>query len=218
MIFLYSGFSDDFNEDITDFLIGPDGRAKEVTLLLQGGPGYENYLDDYLAPFTKHGINDVKIVIPSGKEDFINADGIKKIENADYLFIGGGFTSQYVKLYCTEKIKKILSDKALKGKNIAGLSAGSIIMNDVAYDEGCESIGLGLVKNANIFPHFEENLNGYELIKFVLKNKNVIAYGIETNAYIKIDESGIITKRGKGKVFMAKNIGNNKAEISEIMS
>jgi len=216
MIYLYSGFSDDFVEDIRDFLIGPYGEASEVTLLLQGGTGYENYLDYYYAPLKKNGINKIEIVIPLGNDDFIDEEGIRKIENAEFLFIGGGYTPKYAKIYCTDRIRQIIRDKAEAGKNIAGLSAGSIIMNDKIYNESIEINGLGLVKNTFIFPHFEEDQYSYDLIKFILDNKNVVAYGLETNAYLKISGSGSIEKRGKGRAFRAENNGENAAKIREI--
>ena len=218
MIYLYSGFSDDFVEDIRDFLNGTYGKASEITLLLQGGPGYENYLDDYYAPLKNNGVNKIEIVIPSGNDDFIDEEGIEKIENADFLFIGGGYTPKYAKLYCTDRIRQIIRDKAESGINIAGLSAGSIITNDKVYDESIEIMGLGLINNAFIFPHFEEDQYSYDLIKFILKNKNAVAYGLETNAYLKISGSGSIEKKGKGRAFRAENSGENAAEIREIKS
>jgi len=214
---MYSGFSDDFVSNIKSFLYANNKLVESVALLLQGGPGYENYLDSYIEPIKYYGVNSINIIVPINNSNKIGKNDIEVIRQSDSIFIGGGYTPKYVELYGNDEITKIITEKFIKGNNIAGLSAGSLIMNDTVKSDNKILNGLGLVKNMNIYPHFEEEKYGYNMIKDVIENIGMCCYGIETNAYLEIDNNGNINKKGTGKVYRAINISKGKVELMEIL-
>ncbi len=149
--------------------------------------------------------------------DEIVKDDIEIIRQSESIFIGGGYTPRYAELYVIEEITKIIKEKFIKGINIAGLSAGSLIMNDIVKSDNKTFNGLGLVRNMNIYPHFEDEKYGYNMIKDVIENIGICCYGIETDAYLEIDNKGNINKKGKGKVYKATNKSKGKVELIELM-
>jgi len=217
MLYMYSGFSDDFVSNIKSFLYANNKLVESVALLLQGGPGYENYLDSYIEPIKYYGVNSINIIVPINNSNKIGKNDIEVIRQSDSIFIGGGYTPRYVELYGNDEIAKIIIEKFIKGNNIAGLSAGSLIMNDTVKSDNKILNGLGLVKNMNIYPHFEEEKYGYNMIKDVIENIGMCCYGIETNAYLEIDNNGNINKKGNGKVYRAISISKGKVELMEIL-
>ena len=217
MLYMYSGFSDDFVENIKPFLFVQNILVDSVTLLLQGGPGYENYLDSYIEPIKYYGVKNINIVVPMNNSNGISKNDIEIIRQSDSIFIGGGYTPRYGELYGIEEITKIMKEKFIKGFNIAGISAGSLIMNDSVKSDDRIFNGLGLVRNMNIYPHFEEEQYGYYMIKDAIENIGMCCYGIETNAYLEIDNKGNIKKKGNGKVFKATNKSKGKVELIEIL-
>ena len=214
---MYSGFSDDFVENIKPFLFVQNILVDSVTLLLQGGPGYENYLDSYIEPIKYYGVKNINIVVPMNNSNGISKNDIEIIRQSDSIFIGGGYTPRYAELYGIEEITKIMKEKFIKGFNIAGISAGSLIMNDSVKSDDRIFNGLGLVRNMNIYPYFEEEQYGYNMIKDAIENIGMCCYGIETNAYLEIDNKGNIKKKGNGKVFKATNKSKGKVELIEIL-
>jgi len=217
MLYMYSGFSDDFVENIKPFLFVQNILVDSVTLLLQGGPGYENYLDSYIEPIKYYGVKNINIVVPMNNSNGISKNDIEIIRQSDSIFIGGGYTPRYAELYGIEEITKIMKEKFIKGFNIAGISAGSLIMNDSVKSDDRIFNGLGLVRNMNIYPYFEEEQYGYNMIKDAIENIGMCCYGIETNAYLEIDNKGNIKKKGNGKVFKATNKSKGKVELIEIL-
>jgi cyanophycinase len=217
MLYLYSGFSPDFEENIKHFLFSNNTLVDSVTLLLQGGPGYENYLDSYIEPIKYYGVKNINIIVPMNNRNEIEKNDIEIIRQSDSVFIGGGYTPRYAELYGTEEITKIIKEKFMKGINIAGLSAGSLIMNDIVKSDNKTFNGLGLVRNMNIYPHFEDEKYGYNMIKDAIENLGMCCYGIETNAYLEINNKGNINKKGNGKVYKATNKSKGEVELIELL-
>lgn len=216
MLFLYSGFGPGFTKNIKNFTDNIKGQ-KKLALLLQGGDGYEKYIDNYLKPLNTNGVVDIEVVVPENRETYISQTSIDIISNADAIFIGGGSTEIYCSLYCTEELKRILHSKYTQSIPFAGLSAGSKIMNDLVHLDHCKETkeGLALVREIQIFPHFEENSYAYKAITYCLKNSESKAYGLETDSYLAISNNNTIHKNGDGKVFILQNENNNLVTIKE---
>ena len=209
MILLYSGFGEEVVSNFAIFTNGLSANDK-IALLLQGGNGFEKYLASYFSPIEQSCKAQIKVIAPrSGSRD-ISIDDIEVINEASAVFIGGGETDKYREIYCTKIVRELLHQKQKEGKTIAGLSAGSIILNDEVFNKetGEMSFGLGLVENTFVFPHLEEETYAYEMIKFVEKNLYKMAYGLENDSFLKIEGNQDIRKMGKGKAYMCSSNGN----------
>ncbi len=207
MLYLFSGFSADFLESIQPFTESTNGKIKSVALLLQGGIGYEAYLKNYIDPLNYYGITDISIIVPENGESTISKDQLIKISEAEAVFIGGGDTAKYIELYCTKEIRELLKYKFQSGNNIAGLSAGSIIMADKVALNGKRHSGLEILHNFSFFPHFEEDNYGHQFLSHLSEYPQITIYGLETRTFLEIDVLGNIRKKGNGKVF--KGVSNS---------
>jgi cyanophycinase len=203
MILLYSGFGEDVISNFSTFTNGLN-ENNTIALLLQGGNGFEKYLASYFSPIEQNCKAKIEVIAPRNESLNISTKDIEVIRNASAVFIGGGETDIYREIYCTKTIQELLHQKQNEGKAIAGLSAGSIILNNEIYNRETRkmSSGLGLVENIFVFPHLEEESYAYEMIKFVENNTNKTAYGLENDSFLKIEGNGKIIKMGKGKAYI----------------
>jgi cyanophycinase len=211
MILLYSGFGENAVDNFATFTNGLN-ENDTIALLLQGGNGFEKYLASYFSPIEQNCKAKIEVIAPRNESLNINAEDIEVIRKASAVFIGGGETEKYREIYCTKIIRELLYQKQNEGKAIAGLSAGSIILNNEIYNRetGKMNSGLGLIENTFIFPHLEEESYAYEMIKFIENNMNKKAYGLENDSFLKIESNGNTIKMGKGKAYMC---SSNKNEI-----
>ena len=209
MILLYSGFGENAASNFAAFANGLN-ENDTIALLLQGGNGFEKYLASYFSPIEQNCKAKIEVISPKNESLNISSEDIEVIRKASAVFIGGGETSKYCEIYCTKIVRELLNQKQNEGKTIAGLSAGSIILNDEVFNKetGEMSFGLGLVENTFVFPHLEEETYAYEMIKFVEKNLYKMAYGLENDSFLKIEGNQDIRKMGKGKAYMCSSNGN----------
>ena len=211
MILLYSGFGENAASNFAAFANGLN-ENDTIALLLQGGNGFEKYLASYFSPIEQNCKAKIEVISPKNESLNISSEDIEVIRKASAVFIGGGETSKYCEIYCTKIVRELLNQKQNEGKTIAGLSAGSIILNNEIYNRETKkmSSGLGLIENIFVFPHLEEESYAYEMIKFVENNTNKTAYGLENDSFLKIERNGKITKMGKGKAYVC---SSNEKEI-----
>jgi cyanophycinase-like exopeptidase len=207
VVVLYSGFHERTKDDFQAFTKGLTGDDS-IVVLLQGGNGYEKYLGNYYDPIERNCKSKIIVIAPDNGKKYIDDSKIDIIKSASAIFIGGGDTELYRELYCTTKITDAIRGLYSKGKTIAGLSAGSIILNDEVYDKatGKRNRGIGLVNNVFVFPHFNEESYAYELITFLRNNPGKTAYGLENNSYLTVDAQNGMLINGNGKVYKGKYI------------
>lgn len=152
-----------FDAVAEEFVPAAGGEDASVVLLLFGG-FKEEYLSDYIQPWEKRGISKYQIVIPQSDGTIDIKDALAKIGEASGVFIGGGPTHAYQKLYIIEPIKSSIYEKYRQGIPIAGLSAGAMILPEVCVDGLGEKKdlslqileGMDLMRNCIIAPHFTE--------------------------------------------------------------
>jgi cyanophycinase-like exopeptidase len=207
VVVFYSGFHDRTKDDFQAFTKGLTSEDS-IVLLLQGGNGYEKYLGNYYDPIERNCKSKIIVIAPDNGKRYIDDQKIEIIKSASAVFIGGGDTELYRELYCTTKVADAIKALYSNGKTIAGLSAGSIILNDEVYEKatGKMNRGIGLVNNTFVFPHFEEESYAYEMITFLRNNPGKTAYGLENNSYLAFDTENGMQINGNGKVYKGKYI------------
>lgn len=202
LLILYSGFHDKTKDDFQAFTKGLT-IDDSIVLLLQGGKGCEKYLANYIDPIERNCKSKIIVVAPDNDIRFIDDQKIEIVETASAVFVGGGDTELYRELYCTAEISNAIIRLHKNGKTIAGISAGSIILNDQVYDKasGKMNKGLGLVDNVFVFPHFEEEKYAYDMITFLRNNPGKVGYGLENNSYLIFDNERGIKINGNGLAY-----------------
>ena len=163
LLFLLGGDAA-FEVAAQEFVPAAGGRDAQIVLLLQGGQGWEKYVPRYVEPWLKLGIAGYRVIVPDedGKLDLPTATAT--LHWATGIFIGGGHTPTYHRLYAAEPIRSAIREHYGKGVPIAGMSAGALIapeicvLQDEEESEGPFRIedGLGLVKEMLVGVHFSE--------------------------------------------------------------
>lgn len=146
---------------------------------------------------------------------------LKKIEEADIIYIGGGDTLKLLETTEEYNLKEIIDKQVKNNKVIVGISAGAIILSKSGYSDSYilrgEDTKYRFIKGYNYFkysicPHYNNEEKKKELNKDIKNNK---VYCLEDNTALIIedDKLRIIKSNNNSKVYL---IDNNT--IKEIKS
>jgi cyanophycinase len=165
LLFLLGG-SAAFDVVAESFVPAAGGREATIALLLQGGRGWEKYVPEYTQPWTRRGVSRYYAIAPDENENengTLDLDKVSsKLRQASGIFIGGGHTPTYHRLYATEPIRSLIRERYDEGVPIAGVSAGALIAPEICalypdetQDSALEIVtGLGLVSDVIVGVHF----------------------------------------------------------------
>ena len=154
-IFLHGGGNTKANiqECITEFI----GDNKVVSVLFASTP--PDLFEKIKKTWESSGRGQVFHFINPEGEAVSDAD-IRKIEQSDAIFINGGDTRDYFRLYVTDRLRRLLRKKFLSGADIGGSSAGALLISRYCTIQGStihtehETILLNSL-SANDDPHSE---------------------------------------------------------------
>ncbi len=197
-LFLLGGGSkilDDVNREFIDAA----GPKPKLALLLQGGPRWEVYLPQYVQPWERQGVQQYHLLVPDagGRLDVEAACTI--LRSATGIFIGGGNTEIYRKLYATEPIRTVIRERYRKGVPVAGLSAGAILASNISWllpEEATGSSievvqGLGLIEDWVIGAHFSEWQALPQMLEVMSKARVKFGLGIDEEACAVLEDEQI---------------------------
>jgi len=193
-----------FDTIAEEFVPAAGGRSAFIVLLLFSGFKKE-YLPEYIQPWIKRGVSRYHVVVPR-EDGAIDSDIVlAKIREATGVFIGGGPTLAYHKLYATEPIKTAIRECYYKGVPIAGMSAGALIAPDICVvglgekdNVSLEIVdGLGLISNIIIAPHFTERNGLSPMLKAMTQTKIRTGWGIDEPACAVFENGQFIKALGK---------------------
>jgi cyanophycinase len=189
LLFLLGG-SAAFDVVADVFVPAAGGRDARIALLLQGGETWKKYVPGYVHPWEQRGASQYDPIVPD-KDGILDTEKTSAVlHKATGIFIGGGHTPTYHRLYATEPIRSIIRERHQAGVPVAGVSAGALIALDVCQltsdetDEDALRIvtGLGLVSNLVIGVHFTE-LNALpEVLETMAHTRTNTGLGIDEPA------------------------------------
>lgn len=191
LLFLLGG-SAAFDTTADEFVPAAGGRDASIALLLQGGRNWQKYMSDYVRPWTQRGVSRYQVIVPD-EDGKLNLDSVAEtLGNVTGIFIGGGHTPTYRRLYATEPIRGILQEQYAKGIPIAGCSAGALIAPEICAlypdetDDGSLEIaaGLGLVSNLVIGVHFTAQNALPKVLAAMAETHTRTAWGIDDPACV----------------------------------
>jgi cyanophycinase len=119
MLFLFGG-NPSLIEANQEFITAAGGNNSRIALLIVNTPGYQKYIPAYTNVWRQIGISAYSIIVPDdqGQLDFDTTE--KVLLNATGIYIGGGDTRTYLKLYASDPIKGMLKTCYQNGIPIAG--------------------------------------------------------------------------------------------------
>jgi cyanophycinase len=188
-LFLLGG-SAAFEAAADEFVSAAGGRDATIALLLQGGSHWEKYVPDYVQPWTRRGVPRYYPVVPD-ENGTLDWDAVfSRIQAATGIFIGGGHTPTYQRLYATEPVRSLLRESYDRGVPIAGCSAGALVAPQICTllpdetDDGSLKIevGLGLVSNLIVGVHFTEHNALPDVLAAMAQTQTKTGWGIDESA------------------------------------
>ncbi len=192
-LFLLGG-SAAFDATANEFVPASGGRDARIALLLQGGRDWEKYVPEYTRPWSARGVSRYDVIVPDAQGRLNLDDVVAKLESATGIFIGGGNTAIYRRVYVSDPVRAILRKRYARGIPLAGCSAGaSIAPKTCAFHPGesdGESLvaeGLGLVSDLLVGVHFKSDDVLPNLLAAMAASRTRNAWGIEETACVVLE-------------------------------
>ena len=97
------------------------GVEATIVLLMQGGSRWEKYVPEYTQHWIRRGVYRYYPIVPDENGTF-DLDAVSaRLREATGIFIGGGHTPTYHRLYATEPIRNIIRERYGEGVPVAGI-------------------------------------------------------------------------------------------------
>lgn len=170
------------------FVAAAGGTGSTIALLLQGGPNWQKYVPRYAEPWAQYGAT-CTVIVPDAADALDIAHATATINGADAVFIGGGHTPTYHRLYATPPIRDVIRAAHARGVPVGGVSAGALVLPDVcitshrgADNPAWQGKGIGLLDNLLIGVHFSEWQGEAGLVAMQRATGIRTAWGIDGSA------------------------------------
>ena len=181
-------------------------KGGRVALLLQG-PGLQKYVPRYVRPWTACGLAGYEVVAPDEQGHFNVSRDLEKLERAAGIFVGGGNTAVYQRLYAAGPVGDLIRRRCAEGVPYGGLSAGMLIAGQVCPLEPEETgeskirlaQGLGLFSGMLFEPHFSSENRRENLLTYLRLS------GIPTGCGVD-DETCVILRSGEAMKVIGKPV------------
>ena len=201
LLFLLGGSPAAYKIYADEFVAAAGGRQAIIAVLAQTRSGWEKYKTEITQPWLDRGVTHFVPVTPieSGRLD--QSLALAALNNATGIFISGGNTPTYHRLFAAGKIGAAIRKKFRAGVPVAGISAGALISLSICpltpQESGEKELkivrGLGLASGFVVGVHFTE-LNALPVVlELMAKTKTGIGYGIDEPACM-VFENGRFTR------------------------
>jgi cyanophycinase len=190
-----------------DFVAASGGNSARIAALAQTRTGWEKHKSEIIAPWKQRGVTHYELIAPNEEGMFDTEKAIGLLKNSTGIFISGGHTPTYHKLFAAEPIRSTIQARYQQGIPVAGVSAGALISmekcqlttNETGKD--CIEIveGLSLAKGFVIGVHFAET-EGEALSKMLdtMKTTRIeVGIGIDEPACVVCENGEILKVLGK---------------------
>ncbi len=206
-LFLLSG-SAAFDATAEAFIPAAGGSAATIALLLQGGPNWEKYVAQYVEPWLQRGVTRYHAIVPREDGTLDVEAAATRLRAASGIFVGGGHTPTYHRLYATEPLRSIIGERCQQGIPYAGMSAGALIAPKICAippdDTGEQSVrlasGLGLIEDCVISVHFGASKALPHMLEAMAQTQTATGWGINDDACA-VFEDGQFKRALGGSVF-----------------
>jgi cyanophycinase len=173
-----------------DFVMASGGMSAHIAVLVQSQAGWEKYQTEITSPWVQRGVTHVTPIFPSqdGTLNEVNAAAI--LQEATGVFIGGGHTPTYHRLFGAGTMRQLLRTRYFEGIPLAGISAGAVLLLEhcqLTQDEtGAKELqvveGLGLLPDVVVGVHFTEWDALPEVLAVMEKTRTPTGFGIDEPA------------------------------------
>lgn len=227
LMFLYGDQHNSAGETVRPFLDAAGGEDARIAMLTEGGEKSLPYSSGISAPWQSRGIEAIHIGPPQHGGE-ANDDMAQKLKSCSGIYMCGGDTRVYRRLYVQSYLGGLLREMHAAGVPYAGVSAGVILAAERcaiwggivsspsneyyvrykgAYDgaEGDISLqlgqGLGLFAESAIEPHFSE-VGGFPRLLTVMEQTGMgQGFGLDAPICLVVDGGKPKRVLGRGRLY-----------------
>jgi cyanophycinase len=226
---IIGGAEDKYKERfiLNKFLSLTGGKESNILIIPVASDFPEVTSNIYSVIFKTLGAASVNILDVRTRQDVINIDPKKVLEETTGVFITGGDQMRICSTLGGTEFINILQDKVKEGLVLAGTSAGAagfsssmIVRGEPGLNPTKDSLnispGLGILKNIIIDQHFSQRHRINRLIAAVCYNPKNLGIGIDEDTAILISKDGVLEVLGIGTVTIVDGSQitfNNIAEV-----
>jgi cyanophycinase-like exopeptidase len=128
--FLFGGMTETFEACSAEFVRTAGGRSAVIALLLMGGENWERHVPRYRDPWRRLGAADVVPIVPAAGATALSTDAIASLRRCTGIFIGGGDTRVYHRLFTASEVRGAIRHMYAAGIPFGGVSAGALIATE----------------------------------------------------------------------------------------
>lgn len=205
----------------------PEGGTRVVELIPLASSVPHEVVESYIPAFRRLGIEDVRIMHITSREDARNPAYVERIRNADLVFFSGGDQLRITSLLGGSPVMEAISGHYWRGGVVAGTSAGAAAMSGTMIFEGdvARSMrkgnvqmvpGLGLLPNAIIDTHFIQRGRITRLLEVIASNPGSFGLGLGEDTGIVIREGEIVEVIGSGVLVVVDGRDLRYTNVSQI--
>lgn len=189
------------------------GEQEARILIVPVASDYPEFSADvYTQTFRKLGLQNVKVLRATSRQEVIDADAEQLLKDVTGVFISGGDQMRLASLLGGTEFARLLEDRVrhtplvLAGSSAgaAGMSAVMIVRGEATSQPQKNTLrlspGLGILKNIIIDQHFTERGRLSRLITAVSYNPRQLGIGIDENTAVIISHDGTLEVHGDGTV------------------
>lgn len=160
-------------------------------------------------------VNPVMVLTRKESEDEIFA---RQIENSSFIYLSGGSPMHLFSVLDESKCFQAIISALHKGAVLAGSSAGAMVLTDPMVDMrgGGLTLGLGLLKNLAILPHYNSASNDLRQRVVSLAEPEVVVAGIDEKTALIRSADGEWTEMGTGQVHLSR--AGTEFELNQLKS
>ena len=175
-----------------EFVAASGGRNARIAILVQNVTGWEKHKAEIISPWIERGITYYAPILPDENGILDSEAASAELRNATGIFIGGGHTPTYHRLFATEPLCSVICERYQDGIPVAGVSAGALISvelcqltsDETGYDRLEIVQGMGLVKGFVVGVHFTEWNALPEVLMVMSKTRTKFGLGIDEPACV----------------------------------
>ena len=204
------------------------GGQEALILIVPVASDYPEFSADvYKQAFRKLGLQNVKVLRATSRQEVIDADAEQLLKDVTGVFISGGDQMRLASLLGGTEFARLLEHRVRHTPLVlAGSSAGAAGMSAVMIVRGEAtshpqkntlrlSSGLGILQNIIIDQHFTERGRLSRLITAVSYNPRQLGIGIDENTAVIISHDGTLEVHGHGTVTIVDGSRINYNDIAE---
>jgi cyanophycinase len=183
---------------LREFIRCAGGTQAKIAILTAATSEPREAGENYVEVFERLGVEDVRILHTTNREDGDDPEILKMIEEATGAFFTGGDQARIIEYIKGTKLDTLLHQRNQEGMVIGGTSAGAAMMPDFMIIEGDSETnpcintvdmgeGMGFLHSVVIDQHFAQRGRLGRLISALLQQPAILGFGIDEDTAIIVD-------------------------------